>query len=105
MGGFFELHPDTIVAQRVFDYGDVLEDEQALLNGYIVEKEIPHTGRHKVVGIPVQLSKTPGSPKAIFAELGEHTAEVMRELGFEDDAIAIVESQKAPGSSGWRQGR
>ncbi len=103
--GFFELHPDTIVAQRVFDYGDVLEDEQALLNGYIVEKEIPHTGRHKVVGIPVQLSKTPGSPKAIFAELGEHTAEVMRELGFEHDAIAIVESQKAPGSSGWRQGR
>ncbi len=92
---FFELHPDGFVAQRVFDYDDVLEDEQALVNGYIVEKEIPHAGRHKVVGNPVHLSKTPGSPKAIFAELGEHTAELMRELGFEEHEIAVVQAQRA----------
>ena len=93
---FFELRPDGITAQRVFDYQDVLEDEQALVNGYIVEKDIPHTGRHKVVGLPVRMSRTPGTPKQLFAELGEHTAEVMRELGYDEAAIETVESHRAP---------
>ena len=93
---FFELRPDGITAQRVFDYQDVLEDEQALVNGYIVEKDIPHTGRHKLVGLPVRMSRTPGTPKQLFAELGEHTAEVMRELGYDDAAIETVESHRAP---------
>ena len=94
---FFELHPDGITAQRVFDYGDVLEDEQARVNGYIVEKEIPHVGRRQVVGIPVGLSETPGSPKSVFAELGEHTAEIMRGLGFTDPQIDEIQIQKIPG--------
>ena len=93
---FFEIRPDGITAQRVFDYQDVLEDEQALVNGYIVEKDIPHTGRHKLVGLPVRMSRTPGTPKQLFAELGEHTAEVMRELGYDDAAIKTVESHRAP---------
>ena len=98
---FFELHPDGIIAQRVFDYADVLADEQARANGYIVEKEIPHVGRRKLVGNPVQLSETPGSPKALFAEHGEHTAEIMRALGFDAAAIAEVEAQRAPGTGRW----
>ena len=97
---FFELHPDGVTAQRVFDYTDVLEDEQARVNGYIVEKQIPHVGPRKVVGTPVSLSDTPGSAKALFAELGEHTEEIMRELGFDDAAIADVEAQRAPGTGG-----
>ncbi len=95
---FFEIHPDGIVAQRVFDYADVLADEQARANGYVVEKEIPHVGRRKLVGNPVHLSETPGSPKALFAEHGEHTAEIMRALGFDDAAIAEVEAQRTPGA-------
>ncbi len=93
---FFEIHPDGITAQRVQNYEEVLNDEQALVNGYIVEKNIPHVGRRRVAGIPIRMSRTPGEPKNSFSELGEHTAEVMQELGYESEAIEEVESHKAP---------
>ena len=41
---FFDIHPDGITAQRVQNYEEVLNDEQALVNDYIVEKDIPHVG-------------------------------------------------------------
>jgi crotonobetainyl-CoA:carnitine CoA-transferase CaiB-like acyl-CoA transferase len=86
---FFDANPE-IVAQRVFDYGDVLADPQAIENGYIVEKDIPYAGRRRVVGIPVQLSKTPGLPQPLFCELGQHTEEVMQEMGYDEAAIAAL---------------
>jgi len=93
---FFELHPDGITVQRVQNYQDVLQDEQALVNGYIVEKDIPHVGRRPVAGLPIRMSRTPGQPKNTFATLGQHTAEVMSELGYDEAAIAEVESHRAP---------
>ena len=93
---FFEIHPDGITAQRVQNYEEVLNDEQALVNGYIVEKDIPHVGRRRVAGIPIRMSRTPGEPKNSFSDLGQHTSEVMRELGHDADSIGEVESHKAP---------
>ena len=93
---FFDIHPDGALAQRVLNYQEVLEDEQALVNGYVVEKDIPHVGRRRVVGIPTRLGRTPGTAKNMFSELGEHTAQIMKELGYDEAAIAEVESHKAP---------
>ena len=80
----------------MLNYEEVLDDEQALVNGYIVEKDIPHVGRRRVAGIPIRMSRTPGEPKNMFADLGQHTSVVMQELGYDDEAIAEVESHKAP---------
>jgi crotonobetainyl-CoA:carnitine CoA-transferase CaiB-like acyl-CoA transferase len=89
---FFDQHPE-IWYQRVFDYNDVLNDPQALLNGYIVEKDIPHAGRHRVAGLPVRLSRTPGAPQPLFADLGQHTEEVMLELGYTRDEIEALQKE------------
>ena len=93
---FFEIHPDGITAQRVQSYEEVLNDEQALVNGYIVDKDIPHVGRRRVAGLPIRMNRTPGEPKNMFSNLGEHTAELMAELGYDEAAIAEVASHKAP---------
>ena len=93
---FFDQRRDDIMYQRVFDYEDVMADPQALENGYIVEKDVPGVGPRKMAGQPLQFSATPASAKPWFADLGQHTAEIMNELGFTREQIAQVEAQKNP---------
>jgi len=48
-----------------------------------------------VVGQPVMLSRTPSRPACASPEMGEHTDEVLREFGFEDDEIAAARAASA----------
>ena len=102
---FFDERRDVIMYQRVFDYEDVISDPQALENGYIVEKDVPGVGKRQMAGQFAQFSKTPASAKPWFPQLGQHTAEVMSELGFGAEEIAQVESQKSPRQPMSRRGR
>ena len=40
---------------------DLPNDPQVLANGYVTELEHPQYGKTKAVGIPVELTRTPGS--------------------------------------------
>lgn len=93
---FFDARREDIMYQRVFDYEDVMADPQALENGYVVEKDVPGVGRRKMAGQPLQFSRTPASAKPWFSQLGEHTAEIMTELGYHAEQIAEVEAQRNP---------
>ena len=56
---FFTTYND-VAWSKVQTYNEVLDDEQALANGYIQEIDIPTLGKRKVVGPVVDLSSTPG---------------------------------------------
>ncbi|MFC1820861.1 CaiB/BaiF CoA transferase family protein, partial [Thermodesulfobacteriota bacterium] len=60
---------------------DLPNDPQVLANDYIIDCNHKVFGPMKVVGIPVQFSKTPGVVKCEAPTLGQHTEEVLMRIG------------------------
>lgn len=70
-----------LVFGPVQNYVEVARDPQVLENEYITTIEHPAMGPMPVPGIPVQLYGTPGKIQGPAPEFGQHTEEVLRELG------------------------
>ncbi|MBI3372067.1 MAG: CoA transferase [Betaproteobacteria bacterium] len=60
---------------------DLLDDPHLRAIGFWQEFEHPSEGRVRAAGIPVNYSETPGSIRRHAPGLGEHTDEVLREIG------------------------
>ena len=65
----------------VNSFDDLLSDRHLRAIGFWHEYEHPSEGKVRMPGIPVQFSDTPGSIRRYAPRLGEHTEEVLREIG------------------------
>jgi crotonobetainyl-CoA:carnitine CoA-transferase CaiB-like acyl-CoA transferase len=66
---------------------EVFRDPQVREYGFPVELEHPKMGRVRLVGSAVELSRTPPRMRSAPPALGEHTEEILRELGYDDETI------------------
>ena len=79
-----------ILCAPVNDIEAALADPQVAENEMVLEMRHPDVGAIKTVGIPVKLEGTPGSVRRAPPRLGEHTREVLAELGFSQEEISNV---------------
>jgi crotonobetainyl-CoA:carnitine CoA-transferase CaiB-like acyl-CoA transferase len=67
----------------VMSFDELRYHPQVRDNGHIVEIDTPHWGRLNVDGLPWNFGRTPAGPIRAGGKPGEHTAEVLAELGIE----------------------
>ena len=86
-----------VPAGPINDYAEVFADPHTLARDMVVEMEHPVEGTVRGLGIPVKLSETPGQIRRAAPLLGQHTAEILRELGYDEREIADLRAATAAG--------
>ena len=76
------LYEEGVPAGPINSYARALADPHALARQMVVELLHPGAGPINALGIPVKLSDTPGAVDRPAPLLGQHTAEILAELGY-----------------------
>jgi crotonobetainyl-CoA:carnitine CoA-transferase CaiB-like acyl-CoA transferase len=83
-----------ILATDVADYRQVLNSEQARINGYVMALDHPAAGKITVTGCPVSLNGEVTYDASPAPEHGQHTEEVLLEVGYTWEEIAKLHENK-----------
>lgn len=84
------LERARIPAGPVYSLAEVLEDPQVKARELLKSVEDPSGGGTvPIANTPIRLSETPGAAARRAPKLGEHTHEVLSELGFSAEEIAV----------------
>jgi crotonobetainyl-CoA:carnitine CoA-transferase CaiB-like acyl-CoA transferase len=72
------------------NYAEAFADPQVQSREMVVDVDHPTLGRLRMAGAPVKMSETPPRANRRAPVLGEHTREVLREVGYSDEDIAAL---------------
>jgi crotonobetainyl-CoA:carnitine CoA-transferase CaiB-like acyl-CoA transferase len=86
-----------ICVGKVYLLDELATDPQLIHRNMILELDHPELGKVKQPGISVKLSQTPGSIRSFGPLLGQHTEEVLLELGYSKKRIEELREQGAIG--------
>jgi alpha-methylacyl-CoA racemase len=81
--------------EPVLDLDEALESDLVRAREMVVELNQPGAGPVRQLGPPIKLSRTPASVREPGPALGEHTHEVLREAGYSDEEISVLEQAGA----------
>ena len=89
---FFEVK--DISGSPVLEIDEVFSDPQVMHRQMVIEMEDPELGKVRQVGILPKLSDTPGKFRSFAPYLGEHTSEVLQSLGYSQQDIERLRTDK-----------
>ena len=72
---------------RIYSIEDIARDPQYQARGMLEEAELDDGSRLKIPAVVPRLSETPGGTRWLGPELGEHTDEVLDQLGYDSERI------------------
>lgn len=89
LGGLVPIAPVNTVA-------DIVADPHVAAREMIVEVSQPGSAQPvSIAGSPIRLTATPSGVRSRAPLLGEHTGEILRELGYDDDQVQQLRALKA----------
>ncbi len=88
------LNPLNVPCGPILSMKELAEEPSLRETGTIVEVDHPERGKYLTVGNPIKLSDSPTDVQR-SPLLGEHTDEVLTEIGFSDAEIAAAKEENA----------
>ena len=87
------LNKHDIPCGPILSMKEIAEEPSLRKTGTVVEVDHPKRGKYLSVGNPIKMSDSP-TEVARSPLLGEHTDEVLAELGYGKDAIVALRAEK-----------
>ncbi|MEK7714997.1 MAG: CoA transferase [candidate division NC10 bacterium] len=88
------LEKHEVLCAPVNRYADLPADPQVLASGMLVPEDHPRAGRLTTLDTPIRFSRTPGGIRTHAPALGEHTDEVLAEIGYSPAEVQALRAAK-----------
>jgi len=89
--------PRGLMFSSIQHVSEIKNDPQALANDYVVDFDDPAVGEVKLPGYPARFGRARAGTRKLGPALGEHTEEVLRDMGFASKEIESLRKERAVG--------